>query len=165
MRAKDYCIDLRAATGGAPVVVENLAREHLYFFELLSLPRFEEATRILPETRCHCLTPTIPRATWRRRSVSIRGGGRWCHFTEVRININGPVCVWCVQQAMHSCTFRLQNCVGCIVSNVSVQYPSYTRTIEVRNVPEGPLPNMTLVEGTRSTLSSIPKVLCDLSCL
>ena len=66
---------------------------------------------------------------------------------------------------MHSCTFRLQNCVGCIVSNVSVQYPSYTRTIEVRNVPEGPLPNMTLVEGTRSTLSSIPKVLCDLSCL
>ena len=40
LRAKDYCIDLRAATGGAPVVVENLAREHLYFFEPPTPPTF-----------------------------------------------------------------------------------------------------------------------------
>lgn len=38
---------------------------------------------------------------------------------------------------MHSCTFRLRNCSGCGITNVSIRYPSYARTIALRNVEPG----------------------------
>ena len=54
--------------------------------------------------------------------------------------------------AMHSCTFRLRNCNGCLIHDVNLTYPSYDPTIKIRNVPMGPPPNTTLLEGNGSKI-------------
>ena len=54
--------------------------------------------------------------------------------------------------SMHSCTFRLRGCTGCLVNDVNLTYPSYDPTIKIRNVPMGPPPNTTLLEGNGSKI-------------
>ena len=54
--------------------------------------------------------------------------------------------------SMHSCTFRLRECVGCLVNDVNLTYPSYDPTIKIRDVPMGPPPNTTLLEGNGSKI-------------
>ena len=57
--------------------------------------------------------------------------------------------------AMHSCSFRLRGCDRCVVDSVNISYASYDPTIKIRNVPPGPLPNITLLEGNRSTIRGL----------
>jgi hypothetical protein len=47
---------------------------------------------------------------------------------------------------MHSCTFRLRGCDRCAVSRVNISYASYDPTIQLRNTPPGPLPNVRALE-------------------
>jgi hypothetical protein len=60
--------------------------------------------------------------------------------------------------SMHACTFRVQNCTGCQVTDLNITYPSYQREFHLRDPTPfkgGPPPNTTLFHGSNSTLSRI----------
>jgi hypothetical protein len=71
--------------------------------------------------------------------VDVTGGGASAPFTLQDV-------------AMHGCTFRLRQCDGCLVRNVTLTYPSYDPTIKIRDTPMGPPPNTTLLEGNGSKI-------------
>ena len=71
--------------------------------------------------------------------MDVTGGGASAPFTLQDV-------------AMHGCTFRLRQCDGCLVRNVTLTYPSYDPTIKIRDTPMGPPPNTTLLEGNGSKI-------------
>ena len=71
--------------------------------------------------------------------VDVIGGGARAPFTMQDVD-------------MHGCTFRLRQCDNCTVRGVNLLYPSYDPTIKIRNAPMGPPPNITLLEGNRSSI-------------
>lgn len=57
--------------------------------------------------------------------------------------------------SLHGCTFRLQGCAGCDVSDVELAFPSYTRDIAMRDVVAGPAPPHTVLEGNHSSVQRL----------